>query len=220
MPFLYQFVSCSRSHVLTARISFSPLPEDLTLWIQRLHNFHTQHTSVCECSLKFLSPPLRIQLQLVVGNVIQTHTPFLQTIRAALSVGYPCTYTDMRNKHQCCYFWIFTLISLLLNEKKMWGITFWATFINRLTFTFQNYINYFTFPTLLPKLPSVLLASSSKVLSKSHSLLFPLPLAFLSFCSFQFQNFSEQFSECIPVFILQGWPWLYSHLILQFSTAI
>jgi hypothetical protein len=35
----------------------------------------------------------------------------------------------VRNKHQCCYLSIFTLLSLFWNEKKMWGITFWATYI-------------------------------------------------------------------------------------------
>ena len=39
----------------------------------------------------------------------------------ALSVGWPCTYTHVRNKPQCCYLSIFTLLSLFWNEKKkMW----------------------------------------------------------------------------------------------------
>ena len=59
-----------------------------------------------------------------VRNVCQTQTPFSQTTTAALSVGRPCTYTHMRNKHQCCYISIFTLLSLSWNEKKMWGINF------------------------------------------------------------------------------------------------
>jgi hypothetical protein len=61
------------------------------------------NTTVCDCSLHFLSPPLRIQLQLVVCNVCHTQTPFSQTTTAALSVGRPCNYTYVRNKHQCCY---------------------------------------------------------------------------------------------------------------------
>jgi hypothetical protein len=95
----------------------------------RLHNFHTQHTTVCECFPHFLSPPLKIQLHLVVCNVCQTQTPFSQTTTAALSVRRPCTYTHVCNKHQCCYLSIFTLLSLFWNEKKMWGFTFWATFV-------------------------------------------------------------------------------------------
>jgi hypothetical protein len=60
----------------------------------------------------------------------QTQTLFSQTTTSALSVGRPCTYAYMRNKHQCCYLSIFTLQSLFWNEKKrMWGITFWATFV-------------------------------------------------------------------------------------------
>jgi hypothetical protein len=136
MPYLYQLVYCSRSHVLTARISVSPLPEAVSVWTSiqrcfyRLHNFHTQHTTVCEYSPYFLSPPLRIKLQLVVCNVCQTQTPFSQTTRAALSVGRLFTYANVRNKHQCCYLSIFTLLSLFWNEKKnVWGITFWATYV-------------------------------------------------------------------------------------------
>jgi hypothetical protein len=61
--------------------------------------------------------------------VCQTQAPFSQTITAALSVGRPFTYTHVCNKHQCCYHSIFTLLSLFWNEKKMWGTTFWATFV-------------------------------------------------------------------------------------------
>ena len=68
-----------------------------------------------------LSPPLRIQLHLVVCNVCQTQTPFSQTTTAALSIGRPCTYTHLRNKHQCCCLSIFTLLSLFWNEKKNVG---------------------------------------------------------------------------------------------------
>jgi hypothetical protein len=68
-----------------------------------------------------MSPPLRIQLQLVVCNVCQTQTPFSQTTTAALSVGLPCTYTHVHNKHQCCYLSIFTLLSVFWNEKKNVG---------------------------------------------------------------------------------------------------
>jgi hypothetical protein len=77
--------------------SVSPFPEALTLWTSvkrcsyRLHNLHTQHTTVCEYSPHFLSLPLRIQLQLVVCNVFQTQAPFSQTTTAVLSVGRPCT---------------------------------------------------------------------------------------------------------------------------------
>jgi hypothetical protein len=60
-------------------------------------------------------PPLRIQLQLVVSNVCQTQTPFSQTTTAALSVARPCTDTHVRNKHQCCYFSIFTFLTLFWN---------------------------------------------------------------------------------------------------------
>jgi hypothetical protein len=87
----------------------------------RLHNFNTQHTTVCECFPHSLSPPLRIQLQLVVCNVCQTRTPFSQTTTAALSVGRPCTWAHVRNKHQCSYQLIFTLLSLFWNEKKKVG---------------------------------------------------------------------------------------------------
>jgi hypothetical protein len=59
-----------------------------------------------------------LQLQLVVCNVCQTQTPFSQTTTAALSVGRLCTYTNGRNKHQCCYLSIFALLSLFWNEKK------------------------------------------------------------------------------------------------------
>jgi hypothetical protein len=81
-------------------------------------------------SLHFLSPPLRIQLQLVVCNVCHTQTPISQTTTAALSVGRSCNYTYVCNKHQCCYLSIFTLLSSFWNEKKMWGITFWATLVH------------------------------------------------------------------------------------------
>jgi hypothetical protein len=84
----------------------------------RLHNFHTQHTIAYECSLHFLSSPIRIKLQLVVCNVCQTQAPFSQTTTAVLSVGRPYTYTHVRNKLQCCYLPIFSLLSLLWNEKK------------------------------------------------------------------------------------------------------
>jgi hypothetical protein len=113
-------------HFLKPYIS-EPSLQRCSYW---LHNFHTQHTTVCEC-FRFLSPPLRIQLQLVVCNVCQTQTPFLQTTTAALSVRRPCTYKHVRNKHQCCYLSIFTLLSLFWNEKKMWGITFWATYVHK-----------------------------------------------------------------------------------------
>ena len=53
-----------------------------------------------------------------VRNVCQTQTPFSQTTTAALSVGRPCAYTHVRNKHQCCYISIFTLLSLFWDEKK------------------------------------------------------------------------------------------------------
>jgi hypothetical protein len=137
MPSMYQLVSCSCSHVLTARISFlhflKPYLSEpsVRLFSYRLHNFHTQHTTVCECFPQLLSPPLWIQLQLVVCNVCQTQTPFSQTTTAALSVGRPSTYTHVRNKHQCCFLSISTLLSLLWNEEKMWGLTFWATFVIR-----------------------------------------------------------------------------------------
>jgi hypothetical protein len=68
MPSMYQFVSCSRSHVLTVRITFLHFlkPQLSEPSVQRcsyrLHNFHAQHATVCECSPHFLSPPLRIQL--------------------------------------------------------------------------------------------------------------------------------------------------------------
>jgi hypothetical protein len=113
----------------------SPLPEALTLWTQHptvlLSTAQLPYTAhnFCECSPHFLSPPLKIQLQLVVCNVCQTQTPFSQTTTAALSVGRPSTYTHVCNKHQCCYLSIFTLLSLFWNEKKIWGITFWATFV-------------------------------------------------------------------------------------------
>ena len=127
MPLLYQLISCSRSHVLAARITLSssnlvpcllaePSVQRCSYW---LHYFHTQHTTVCECSPHFLSPPLRIQLQLVVCNVCQTQMLFVQTTTVALSVGRQCTY--MRSKHQCCYLSVFTLLSLFWNEKKNVG---------------------------------------------------------------------------------------------------
>ena len=59
-----------------------------------------------------------------VCNVCQTQTPFSQTTTAALSVGRPCTYTHVRNKYQCCYLSIFTLLSLFWNEKKKCGVLF------------------------------------------------------------------------------------------------
>ena len=58
-----------------------------------LHNFHTQHTNVCEYCPHCLSPPLRIQLQLVVCDVCHTQTPFSQTTTAAISVRLPYAYT-------------------------------------------------------------------------------------------------------------------------------
>ena len=83
--------------------SVSPLSEALTLWTQRPTVLlstaqlpYTAHNRY-ECSPHFLSPPLRIQLQLVVCNVCQTQTPFSQTTTAALSVGRPCTYICTRN---------------------------------------------------------------------------------------------------------------------------
>jgi hypothetical protein len=78
---------------------------------------YTAH-NLCECFPYFLSPPLRIKLQLVVCNVCHTQTPFSHITTAALSVGRPCTYTHVRNKHQCCYLSIFTLLFLFWNEKK------------------------------------------------------------------------------------------------------
>ena len=56
-----------------------------------------------------------------VCNVCQTQAPFSQTTTAALSVGRPCTYTHVRNKHQCCYLSICTLLSLFWNERKKSG---------------------------------------------------------------------------------------------------
>jgi len=53
--------------------------------------------------------------------VYQTQAPFSQTTTAALSVGRTCTYTHVRNKHEFCYLSIFTLVSLLWNEKKKCG---------------------------------------------------------------------------------------------------
>jgi len=123
MPSLYQLVSCSRSHVLTATI---------TLW---------SSSNLVQCSVSFSGPKRwksdgarsglyggwgstvqpNFQLQLVVCNVYHTQTPFSQTTTAALSVGRPCTYTHVRNKHQCCYLWIFTLLSLFWNENKNVG---------------------------------------------------------------------------------------------------
>jgi len=51
-------------------------------------------------------------------NVCQAQTPFSQTTTAALSVGRPCTYAHGRNKHQCRYLLIFTLLSIFWNEQK------------------------------------------------------------------------------------------------------
>jgi hypothetical protein len=53
--------------------------------------------------------------------VSQTQTPFSQTTTAALSVGRPCTYIYVRNKHQCCHLSIFTLLFLFWNETKNVG---------------------------------------------------------------------------------------------------
>jgi len=53
--------------------------------------------------------------------VCQTQTPLSQTTTVALSVGRLCTYTHVRNKHQCCYLSVFTLLSLFWNEKKNVG---------------------------------------------------------------------------------------------------
>jgi hypothetical protein len=106
-----------------------------------MYNFHTQHTTVCECSLHFLSPPLRIQSHLVACNVCQTQTPFSQTTTAALSVGRPCNYIHVRNKHQCCYLSLFTLLSLLWNERKNVGHYFLSklrTFILDVVFGFKG----------------------------------------------------------------------------------
>ena len=44
----------------------NPSSNGAPIW---LHNFHTQHTTVCEYFPNFLSPPLRIQLQLFVTCV-------------------------------------------------------------------------------------------------------------------------------------------------------
>jgi len=99
----------------------------LTLWTQHPTMLlstaqlpYTAHNRY-ECFPHFLSLPLRIQLQLVVCNVCQTQIPFPQTTIAVLSVGQPCTYTHVRNKHPCCYLSIFTLLSLFRNEKKNVG---------------------------------------------------------------------------------------------------
>jgi hypothetical protein len=72
-----------------SRSSISPLPEaSIQRCSYRLYNFHTQHTTVYECSQHFLSPPLRIQLQLTVCNVCQTQTPFLQTTTVVEALHY------------------------------------------------------------------------------------------------------------------------------------
>jgi hypothetical protein len=132
MPSLYQLISCSRRPWSIMQLRFStswslnsePGVQRCSYW---LHNFHTQHTTVCECSLHFLSPPLRMQLQLIICNVCHTQMPFSQTTTVALYIRRPCAYVC--NKHQYCYLSIFTLLSLLWNEKKIWCITLWATVV-------------------------------------------------------------------------------------------
>jgi hypothetical protein len=131
MPSMYQLVSSSRSHVLTFLQFLKPQlsAPSVQRCSYRLQNLHTQHTTVFECSPHFLSPPLRIQLQLVVCNVWQTQTPFSQITTLVLSVGRPCTYKRAQ--------WTSVLLPLnfhiaifILEMRKMWGITFWATFLN------------------------------------------------------------------------------------------
>ena len=110
--------------------SVSPLPEALTLWTQcptvLLLTAQLPYTGYNRLWMfpTFSFSPLRLQLPLVVCNVCQTQTPFTQTTTAALSVGQPCTYIHVRNKHQCCYLSIFTLLSLFWNEKKNVGHSF------------------------------------------------------------------------------------------------
>jgi hypothetical protein len=70
-------------------------------------------------------------------NMCHTQTPFPQTTTAVLSVGWPCTYTCAINisvatsQFSHCY-----LYSGM--RKKMWGITFWATYIASLSRTLHS----------------------------------------------------------------------------------
>ena len=125
MPSLYQLVSCSRGHTTQILRFLKPqLYEPSVQWCSYpLHNFHTQHTTVCELFPYFLSPPLRIQLQVLVFNVCQTQTPFSQTTTAALSVVRPCTTHIAQLSSQ------FSHCHLYSGIKKMLGIIFWATFV-------------------------------------------------------------------------------------------
>jgi len=120
MPSQYQIVSCSLTDCGRSCSSVSPLLYETSIHLcsYRLHNFHTQHTTICGSSPHFLSPPPRIQLQFIVCNVCQTQMPFSLTTTVVLSVGWSCTYTHVHNKHHCCYLSNFTLLSLFWNEKK------------------------------------------------------------------------------------------------------
>ena len=126
-----QLVSCSRSHVLTARITLSSssnlVPRSASFSGPKRWKSDGARAGLYGGWGSTVQPNLAIASW--VCNVRQTQTPFSQTATAALSVGRPCTYTHTHNKHPCCYLSIFTLLSLFWNEKKMWGVTFWATLV-------------------------------------------------------------------------------------------
>jgi len=135
MPSLYQFVSCSRSHVRTTRITLSPSLKPLSHAVYpsvaqkdenlTAHNFHTQHTTVCECFPHFLSLPLRIQLQFVVCNVCHTHRRHFHRLlqRCYLSDDRVLTHMSAINisvaASQFSHCYLYSGI-----RKKMWDITF------------------------------------------------------------------------------------------------
>jgi hypothetical protein len=108
--------------------SISPLPEALTLWTQRPTVLlltaklpYTAHNRLWMFPTLSFSATKNSITACVVCNVCHTQTPFSQTTPAALSVRRPCNYTHMRNKHQCCYLSVFTLLCLFWNEKKNVG---------------------------------------------------------------------------------------------------
>ena len=125
MPFPYQLVSCSRSHVLAPRItllSSSNLVQRSVAFsdLKKYENLIAPDQDYGGGGLGSTAQP-NLAIASWVCNVCQTQTPFSQTTTAALSVGRPCTYTHVRNKHQSCYLSVFTLLSLFWNEKKNVG---------------------------------------------------------------------------------------------------
>ena len=128
--------------------SVSPLSEALTLWTQRptvllsiAQLLYTAHSRLWMFSTLYF-PATKNSVTARCCNVCQTQTPFLQTTTAALSVGRPCTYTHLRNKHQCCCLSIFTLLSLFWNEKKKYGalLSEQPSYITNFYFKRLNYV--------------------------------------------------------------------------------